>query len=508
MKLPLLFKERMERLLGEEYGEFIASYEQERAQGLRLNLIKTGREHFLEHNPFHLKEIPWAEEGFYYEAGDRPGRHPWHEAGVYYIQEPSAMAVVTLLDPQPGDSVLDLCAAPGGKTSHIASGLQGSGFLLSNEIHPARAKILSQTVERMGAANVVVTNETAERLLQYFPEFFDRIVVDAPCSGEGMFRKDEDAASHWSPAHVSLCAARQQSILAKAAEMLKDGGRLVYSTCTFAPEENERTVEAFLSVFPQFEVEETRHFPGLAEGRPDWSVTGRKDLIHTVRIWPHKTNGEGHFIAVLKKKGRAGETCLSGQSETSEEGRRRLKKPDYLTGRSEAKVLLREYREFCDETLKDAGYWKEQRELILFGDQLYLLPGRMPSFAGLKVLRPGLHLGTRKKNRFEPSHSLALAIKESQALLYRRFSADSRETAAYLRGEAVSDRQGPAGEKEKEKKEKEKKDKEKKDKGKKDKDKDKEEKGWALVTADGYSLGWAKLSGGVLKNHYPKGLRR
>lgn len=489
MDLPLLFKERMQCMLGEEYQEFIKSYEEERSQGLRLNLLKADREHFLENHSFCLKEIPWAEEGFYYEAENRPGRHPWHEAGVYYIQEPSAMAVVTLLDPQPGDSVLDLCAAPGGKTSHIASRLLGSGFLLSNEIHPARAKILSQTVERMGAENVVVTNETAERLRTYFPEFFDRIVVDAPCSGEGMFRKDEDAASYWSPEHVALCAVRQQEILAQAAAMLREGGRLVYSTCTFAPEENERTVEAFLTAFPQFEVAETRHFPGLSEGRPDWSVSGREDLNRTVRIWPHRTGGEGHFIAVLKKKEEAG---IGRSLRTSGEAPRELKKPSYLTDSHKTRALLKEYQEFCDETLRDAGFWKEQKELILFGDQLYLLPDRMPSFDGLKVIRPGLHLGTRKKNRFEPSHALALALDESQVLLSRRLLADSAETAAFLRGEAVRDFGDTAVEA-------------LRDFGDSAGQAD---KGWTLMSVDGYSLGWAKLSGGVLKNHYPKGLRR
>lgn len=478
MDLPLLFQERMKKMLGKEYETFIKSYGRDRAQGLRLNLLKTDREHFLAESSFHLQEVPWVLEGFYYEQEDRPGRHPWHEAGVYYIQEPSAMAAVTLLDPQPGENILDLCAAPGGKTSHIASRLMGNGFLLSNEVHPARARILSQNVERMGAENVVVANEDTGRLKQYFPEFFDRIAVDAPCSGEGMFRKDQAAVAQWSPSNVELCAARQQEILSHAAAMLKDGGRLVYSTCTFAPEENEKAVEAFLSAFPQFELEEPRRFPGFLEGRPDWSVSGRADLKKTVRIWPHRTEGEGHFIAVLKKRERTFEASRSWGGGLNG---REFKRPAYLTDSPKTRTLLTEYQEFCRETLQASGDWRDRKELILFGDQLYLLPDRMPDFDGLRVIRPGLHLGTRKKNRFEPSHAWALALRESGVLRSRRLEAGSREAAAYLRGEAIQDRAEWT---------------------------ERADRGWTLVTVDGYSLGWAKLSGGVLKNHYPKGLRR
>ena len=228
--LPEAFCERMRGLLGDQYGEFIASYDRDRVQGLRLNGLKTAGP---ESSPrdlarkieqeagFELQPIPWVRDGFYYREEDRPGKHPYHEAGAYYIQEPSAMAVVELMDPVPGDRVLDLCAAPGGKTTHIASRLKEKGFLLSNEIHPARAKILSQNVERMGVQNAVVTNEAPERLAPRFPEFFDKIVVDAPCSGEGMFRKDPQAADQWSPDHVAMCAARQGDILDQAAGMLK-----------------------------------------------------------------------------------------------------------------------------------------------------------------------------------------------------------------------------------------------------------------------------------------------
>ena len=261
-----------------------------------------------------LTPIPWVKEGYYYEAQARPGRHPFHEAGVYYIQEPSAMAVTELLDPQPGERILDLCAAPGGKSSHIASRLKGKGFLLSNEIHPARAKILSQNMERMGVSNGVVVNEEPSRLAAVFPEFFDGIVVDAPCSGEGMFRKDEEAVEQWSEEHVKMCAARQEQILAQAARMIKPGGRIVYSTCTFAPEEHEGTVLNFLKGHEDFYLEQTEGCEKFSHGKPEWAGFGDGEeksheeeaaiyhLERTFRLLPHCLEGEGHFIAVIRRR--------------------------------------------------------------------------------------------------------------------------------------------------------------------------------------------------------------
>lgn len=491
MELPSAFKERMKEMLGEEYGAFIESYDRERTQGLRLNLLKTKPEDFLEKSPFQAAPVPWAAEGFYYGKEDRPGRHPWHEAGVYYIQEPSAMSVVTFLDPKPGDKVLDLCAAPGGKTTQIASRLGGEGFLLSNEIHPARAKILSQNVERMGIRNAVVTNEDSGHLAEYFPEFFDKIVVDAPCSGEGMFRKEEIAVQEWTPENVLRCAARQQEILSNAAVMLKPGGRLVYSTCTFAPEENEKSICLFLALHPEFSIEETPEYEGLSRGVPQWGMTGEgtvncgetadrgkqqadsRGLGRTIRIWPHRTDGEGHYIAVLRKSG--------------EPEKRKRKEPKYYND----KKALADYVAFCQENLAAPEQWTRRKEYILFGEQLYLLPPEMISFDRLRVLRPGLHLGSLKKNRFEPSHALALALRAEDVLLCRNFRADSETAAAYLKGETLADEGVSEAEEENVSA-----------KGKRP------AKGWALMTVDGYSLGWAKLAGGILKNHYPKGLRK
>lgn len=457
MELPIAFMERMKKMLGEEYDAFLESYSGESAKGLRVNLLKASPKELAEAVPFHLSAIPWAAEGFYYEEEDRPGKHPFHEAGVYYIQEPSAMAVVTLLDPRPGECLLDLCAAPGGKSSQILSRLKGKGLLISNEIHPARARILSQNIERMGAMNAVVTNVDSTRLAEFFPCFFDRIAVDAPCSGEGMFRKDPEAVSQWSDHNVLLCAERQQEILSNAAEMLKEGGRLVYSTCTFAPQENEQVIEHFLGTHEEFSIEEVFKYPGLSSGMPEWTNHGSEELSKTVRIWPHKTKGEGHFIAVLRKKGEWEE--------------RAFHVPSYL----KQKELPSEYCDFCKTTLTDPDLWITGKNIILFGEQLYALPAQMPDFDRLKVLRPGLHLGTLRKKRFEPSHALALILREKDVKRSICLRADSSLTAAYLRGETLT-----GG----------------------------EEKGWTLITAEGYSIGWGKASGGVIKNHYPKGLRK
>ncbi|NRD77767.1 RsmF rRNA methyltransferase first C-terminal domain-containing protein [Bacillus sp. BRMEA1] len=452
MELPLDFLVKMRELLQDEYEAFIQSYEEHKAQGLRANTLKVSLDEFLKISPFTLKKIPWVKEGFYYGAEERPGKHPYHEAGLYYIQEPSAMAAGELLDPQPGEKVLDLCAAPGGKTTHIAARMNQQGLLLTNEIHPARAKILSQNIERMGVRNAVVTNETPARLAERFPGYFDRIMVDAPCSGEGMFRKDPEACQEWSLENVAICAARQLDILEYAGGMLRPGGRLVYSTCTFSPEENEGTISRFLQEHPNFEVEAAHVYEGFDTGRADWIPEAVASIEKTVRIWPHHIQGEGHYIAVLRK--------TSGE----EPGKRKYAKP--LTDQK----LLKSYFQFAEETLIDPP----KGDFLLFGEQLYLMPKDILTLDHLKVLRPGWHLGTIKKNRFEPSHALALSLHGSQVKNKWNIGKDSREIISYLKGESL-EAEGT--------------------------------KGWYLVEVDSYSLGWGKLSDNVLKNHYPKGLR-
>lgn len=480
--LPQPFTERMQSMLEEEYEDFLAAYDKERWYGLRFNPLKTDRDAFLKQMPFSLTSVRWTEEGFYYMPEQQPGKSLFHEIGVYYIQEPSAMAVVEALSPRPGERILDLCAAPGGKSTQIAGKMKGEGLLVSNEIVVGRAGILSRNIERMGIANAVVCNETPERLMAFFPSFFDRILVDAPCSGEGMFRKDETAIAEWSPGHVRMCAARQRSILEQAAGMLRPGGVLVYSTCTFSAEENEGVVAGFLGEHPEFSVEETVQEKFFAPGRKEWAAAlpeqaaGRMEGIeHTMRLWPHKLAGEGHFIAKLRKAGAI--ECYVNQTdgeaaEGKKAGRKKEKKDTKETeGIGLCRRFLRE-----ELGLSEAAFEKlvGNGVFLAFGEQIYLTPGQTPSLNGLKVLRPGLHLGTEKKNRFEPSHALALYL--SPEMVKQQYEMTKEQAESCLRGESFAC--------------------------------DADRKGWTLLSIDGYAAGFGKAGGGQMKNHYPKGLRK
>ena len=428
--LPEAFLERMKTQLGDEYEDFLRSLERPRAVALRFNPLK-GTQPKL---PFVGESVPWEPEGFYYDPESRPGLHPFHEAGVYYLQEASAMSPVALLDPKPGERVCDLCSAPGGKTTQIAGRMLGEGFLLCNEWSPKRAKILSRNIERMAVANALVTNEDTAVLAKRFGGQFDKVLIDAPCSGEGMFRKEEAAITDWSVETVEMCARRQGEILHNGAQLVRPGGRLVYSTCTFAPEEDELAVAAFLADHPDFEPEviETPWFQPVENGGH--------------RMWPHKLLGEGHFAAVLCKKG-------DEEAEFTPAAGVKLPK-EWLAFAKEMNIEL------------PAG------SAVMFGETLYWAPEGMPDISKLRVLRPGLELGVVKKGRFEPAHALALWLKNCANV--QDYGADSAEMAKYIHGEVV-----PSS-----------------------------VRGWCLVTADGYSIGWGKGDGSVLKNHYPKGLRR
>ena len=429
--LPEAFLKRMEKQLGEEYPAFLASLERPRAVALRFNPLK-GDAPVL---PFVTAAVPWEPRGYYYDPQFRPGLHPYHEAGVYYLQEASAMAPVALLEPQPGEWVCDLCAAPGGKTTQIAGRMGGEGFLLCNEIHPKRAKILSRNIERMGVGNALVTNEHPEKLAGRLAGCFDRVLIDAPCSGEGMFRKEEAAVTDWSEETVAMCARRQKEILHSGAQLLRPGGRLVYSTCTFAPEENEEVIRAFLETHPDF-VAETVHTP--------WFIPGENG---SARMWPHKLLGEGHFAAVLRREGDA-----------------QRQQPQLC----QAAGLPKEWMDFA----KDLQITLPAGTAVLFGQSIYWATEGMPELKGLRVERPGLELGEVKKGRFEPAHALAMWLHTCGRT--ENLKADSPEAAAYLHGDVLPSCK----------------------------------KGWCLVTIDGFSVGWGKGDGTVLKNHYPKGLRR
>lgn len=457
--LPKAFTDRMQEMLGEEYKAFFQSYGENQCSkihALRFNPLKGDSGHFLELSPFSLTPVPFAENGYYYEETDKPGKHPYHEAGVYYIQEASAMAPAVYLCAEPGEKILDLCAAPGGKSTQIAAAMKGQGILICNEIHPARAKILSENIERMGITNAIVVNHPPDVLAEYFPGYFDRILVDAPCSGEGMFRKNPQACIEWSSENVHMCAKRQDEILDHAAGMLREGGRLVYSTCTFAPEENEGSISRFLKRHPEFFIIPVTKCEGMESGHPEWVKDPADGIENTIRLWPHKLKGEGHFVAVLQKQGNG----FPGE---------RAGRYGFQAGIS--KNDCKEYLEFKKEYLK-----KELDGcLVRFGEQLYLLPENAPSLHKLKVLRPGLHLGTLKKNRFEPAHALALSLRNSEVSQWEEISLQDKTAEMYLSGQTFETKSG---------------------------------NGFHLITVDGYSLGWGKASNGIMKNHYPKGLRK
>ena len=428
--LPEAFLQRIKCQLNEEYPAFLESLARPRAVALRFNPLKGDAPRL----PFVQENVPWEPQGYYYDPESRPGLHPYHEAGVYYLQEASAMSAVVLLDPQPGENICDLCAAPGGKTTQIAGRMAGEGFLLCNEINPKRAKILSRNIERMGVSNALVTNEHPARLAEKFAGYFDRVLIDAPCSGEGMFRKEEAAVTDWSQETVEMCARRQAEILSSGAVLLKASGRLVYSTCTFAPEENELTIENFLATHPEFVLEDVS---------APWFTPAGKGMF---RLWPHKLLGEGHFVAVLRKNTGAEVDIPKAKGET----------------------LPKEWTAFSE----DLGIHLPAGKAIFFGQSLYWAPLDMPELRGVKVLRPGLELGEVKKDRFEPAHALALWLKSAERT--EVFAAESPTAQAFLRGETIPS----------------------------------QNRGWTLLQVDGYSLGWGKGDGKVLKNHYPKGLRR
>ena len=477
MNLPIEFEKKMKAFLGNEWDDFLYSYDNNRFQALRFNTLKVQspeeRMRILKTLKISSdKKVSWANEAYYFDENVRPGKHPYHEMGLYYIQEPSAMSAAALLAPKPGMRVLDLCAAPGGKSTQLATYLGDSGLLVSNEINTQRSRILSQNIERMGIKNAIVTNEDSFVLASHFPGFFNAIQVDAPCSGEGMFRKLPEAIEQWSMENVAICAARQKEILDNAAVMLKPGGMIVYSTCTFSKEENEDVIEYFLERHPDFTLEEMERF------------------------WPHKVDGEGHFVAKLVRRGSVNElgadydVCEDSCNKVEDTGlkadRKTKKSKNSKNRKNETKPALTKENmklltEFLDETIsEDMAAWIKNSRLVMFGEQLYRLPDMEVDIKGLKVQRAGLHIGEFKKQRFEPSHSLALALKLSEAKNVVKLTCDNPETIGFFNGQSVmlSDEQTAEC-----------------------------KKGWALVCVDGYTAGWGKVNGTQVKNHYPKGLR-
>lgn len=543
-RLPAKFTEKMKKLLGGDYDGFMASYDASRVYGLRVNRLKLDAGEWKRLSPVgdSVRPIPWSEDGFYYNEEDRPGKHPHYDAGLYYVQEPSAMAPVELLDVRPGHKVLDLCAAPGGKSTQIAAKLGGSGVLVSNDNAKERTKALAKNIERAGVRNAVILNEEPEALTSVFSEWFDRILVDAPCSGEGMFRKDESMIADWEKHSVEHCAAMQRGILRNAASMLAPGGLLVYSTCTFSPEEDEWQIAELLAERGDMEVVRVSHEHGWSEGMTEQAALAPaaeslsrerlNSIAGTVRLWPHRIEGEGHYAAVLKRRdmdssyavvaaepihlaagqaderrsNRYGDKLL--QAEYGAGGRpggRKGKETDIRKGRVKpsavpagrgrerepaGKQAVRQeadpvalWLEYAEQFIVGVRHWPGVP--IAYGSRVYLQPEGIPPLDGLKVVRAGWYVGEAGRGKFEPSQPLAMGLARAEAVRSVSFGPDDTRTIKYLRGETlfadeddIVVREGePLG-------------------------------GYLLVCTDGYPVGWAKYAGGMLKNELPAGWRR
>lgn len=440
--------------MGAEANEFLAALNQPSYSGFRENPLKNGQPTSAINQS--IGKVPYVSTGYY---GQVNGKSLDHVTGWVYSQEPSAMFVGEVVDPQPGDRVFDLCAAPGGKTTHLIGKMNNEGLLVANEIFPKRAKILAENLERWGAKNAVVTSESPADLEKQFPKYFDRILVDAPCSGEGMFRKEPAGIEYWSPDYPAECANRQQKILASAMKMLKPGGVLVYSTCTFAPEEDEQNISWLLNNYPHLELMAIKKAAGMDDGRPEWA-DNNSDLKKTVRLFPHHIKGEGHFIAKLINKTPA--AVPEKHKKKNKRKKQSIVRPD--------KTQLKLFEQF--QTKVFPNY--QPHQLILFGDQLYDLPLEEDKMAGLNVLRPGLHLGTFKKNRFEPSLAWALASLPDET--EQVIELDEDQWRQYVLGDVINIADNQAN-------------------------------GWYLLVCNRHSAGFGKLVNGTVKNFYPKGLR-
>jgi NOL1/NOP2/sun family putative RNA methylase len=457
VEIPAEFLARIKNQLGDEFEAFLAHYDEPAEIGLRVNTLKLIPAAFAERTPFKLAPVPWAPAGFLVDSSERPGKHPYHTAGLYYLQDPAAMAVTELLNPQPGERILDLAAAPGGKTTHIAARMQNRGLLIANDLMAHRAQVLAKNIERWGATNTVVLNETPARLAAHFGAFFDRVLVDAPCSGEGMFRKEPATRSDWMPKLVESCALRQDTILAEAALLVRPGGILVYSTCTFTPTEDEGSIARFLTKHPEFEIESPPRYPGFSPGRPDWlddEHLQNPALKQLIRLWPHNAPGEGHFIAVLRKTSGEENPLREAQATPPENAARH------------------DFQQFCTQTLHRQP---DETHLSQQGAYIYTLPAGCPDLRGLRVVHWGWWLGIAKKNRFEPSHALAMGLQPTQIKNTHNLVVGDAALAAYLRGEVLS---SPG------------------------------ENGWVMLTVDGFPLGWGKRVNNRIKPHLPNWLRQ
>lgn len=457
MRLPQLFEEKMKELLGDQFPDYIACYDEPRYYGLRVNTSKITTEEFEKICPFKIRKIPWIGNGYYYDGEKEvPSRHPYYFAGLYYLQEPSAMTPASRLPVEPGDRVLDVCAAPGGKATELGAKLRGQGVLVANDLSNSRAKGLLKNIEVFGVGNVLVLSEEPGKLESYFPEYFDKILIDAPCSGEGMFRKDKKMVKAWEEHGPEFFSNIQKSIVLQAARMLRPGGMLLYSTCTFDSRENEQIIEHLLSHFPEFRMIPMEGYEGFSEGMPEYTRSKDDRYRDTVRIFPHRMQGEGHYLALLQK----GDALRCPAVDAVRKNRRKL--PEDL-----------------EAFLKEISVEFDSGRMDIHGERVYYMPEGIPDVRGIRFLRTGLLLGELKKNRFEPSQALAMFLKKEEYKKTIDLQASDERILRYLKGETLDVEDLV----------------------------DRKDKGWYLVCVDSYPLGWGKLSSGTLKNKYLPGWR-
>ena len=482
--LPQRFLENMQELLKDEYPSYLESFREERLYGLRVNTSKISVEDFLKICPFELEPIPWIGNGFYYKGSeDKPAKHPFYFAGLYYLQEPSAMTPANRLPVRPGDKVLDICAAPGGKTTELGAKLNRTGLLVTNDISNSRAKALLKNVELFGFDNATVLSEPPYRLSERFSGFFDKILIDAPCSGEGMFRKDNAVIRAWEekPDANEFYGKLQKEILDEVVKMLKPGGMLMYSTCTFSQRENEQTIADFLAEYPDFEVVPIAPYEGFAEGLSDGfnksSLPGDVDFEkYCVRIWPMKMKGEGHFLTLLRQK--------DGENDHADNQFPKKPVPDETQHYSAGEFVGNLNEDFVNFMVGSVvpGYYDPSCFRIRNNYVSYVSKEADTDLSGLRVMRNGLFMGECLKNRFEPGQAFAMSIDPGFYRYKVSFPADDPRAVHYLKGETISF----------------------------------EDEGqftdgtWVLVCVEGFALGFAKYSErqpGVLKNKYLPGWR-
>ena len=462
IKLPLEYEKRIKAQLKEEFDDYISCFSKHYQGGLRVNTLKLTPEEFHKISPVPCERVPWIANGFFYPDEEQPAKHPFYFGGLYYLQEPSAMTPASLLPVVPGDRVLDVCAAPGGKSTELAAKLQGKGVLVSNDISNSRAKALLKNLELFGVKNALVVSEAPAKLTERFEGYFDKILVDAPCSGEGMFRKSPAIMKNWEQYGTGYYNELQKQILPEAVKMLRPGGMLLYSTCTFSPQENEGTVMWLLENYPELSLvpalpqpwPEGVDYTGFTTGRPDWVDNGSDALKYTVRLWPHKIRGEGHFIALFQKSVdgvNGGGACF--------------------TERGKAKLSPQ-----AEEFFGRIGFAIPVEQLTVREDRIFMLPDGLPDTSGLRILRSGLLLGEQKKNRFEPSQALACALRADEYDNCYHLDVKDEDVIRYLKCESIEWKQTVKD-------------------------------GYVLICAGGYPLGWAKASGGSFKNKYLPGWR-